>query len=344
MPKNNHYTLSFEDAKKIVHSYGFKTTQQWDAFAKSDKRPINIPKKPESVYKDKWKGVLDWIGAKHHKKLVRREGTNRLIGSAKTFVSYEEAKAHVQKLGIKTHDEFRLWSKTKRPLTIPGNPSKFYGDKFEGWSEYFGLQFGDKPQQMPDLFVEKPVDEPIVLPQLPKLHSINKMVELMEAKKRAEEIHQKYEWLAKRLKMFDELVKVNVDRWRNEFVNFLVKSKFADECATWDMAKMNAQAIVDALAKNPVTETMLTSFATERDRKFFCNPQFGDDVWESLTVEHTVEMLTGRGWRWVDYYEGRTSLVSELLGLQMDIHEKQSEEGDYMIVDRIEFHLCNVSL
>jgi len=154
MPKNNHYTLSFEDAKKIVHSYGFKTTQEWDAFPKSDKRPINIPKKPESVYKDKWKGVLDWIGAKQHKKLVRRKGTNRSIGSAKTFVSYEEAKAHVQKLGIKTHDEFRLWSKTKRPLTIPGNPSKFYGDKFEGWSEYFGLQFGDKPQQMPDLFVE----------------------------------------------------------------------------------------------------------------------------------------------------------------------------------------------
>jgi len=354
MPKNNHYTLSFEDARKIVRSYGFKTHPEYTRFMNSNKRPINLPKSPHYIYKDKWISWPDFLGIGTIEKPLQRNKTGkyRIRGTAKTFLPYEKAKEIIQSYKFKSHDEYRLWSKTKRPKNIPGQPADFYKGQFEGWDIYFGKHQDAIAQQMPDLFVEnaekeisqKPVDEPIVLPQLRKLHSISKIVEHMEEQKRAEEIHQKYEWLAQRLKMFDELAKTNVDRWRNEFVNFLVKSKFADECATWDMAKMNAQAVVDALAKNPVTETMLTSFATERDRKFFCNPQFDDDVWESLTVEHTVEMLTGRGWRWVDYYEGRIAMVSELLGLQMDIHEKQSEEGDYMIVDRIEFHLCNVPL
>lgn len=342
MPKNNHYTLSFEDAKKIVHSYGFKTTQEWDAFAKSDKRPINIPKKPESVYKDKWKGVLDWIGAKQHKKLVRREGTNRLIGSAKTFVSYEEAKAHVQKLGIKTHDEFRLWSKTKRPLTIPGNPSKFYGDKFEGWSEYFGLQVGDKPQQMPDLFVEKPVDEPIVLPDL---HSFNKIAKEIKAGQRADEIYQKASRLSGLLIEFDELAEKSMKVWRNAYINHLASLAFKYENQKNDLhPTITLHNAIDAAIKNPVTATLMISLETEFSRSMWAGHNIGEEKYEGLPVDDAIEMLTSRGWEWYNYDGRCRTLISPLIGLQINIFEIPSENGEYWVVDKIEFDLHPVSL
>jgi len=54
--------LSFDKAKKVVHKLGFKTTGEWMEFAKSNKRPENIPSNPQRTYKDVWKNWPDWLG------------------------------------------------------------------------------------------------------------------------------------------------------------------------------------------------------------------------------------------------------------------------------------------
>ena len=42
-----------------------KTSQEWNEFAKSDKRPRNIPSSPYHFYKNKgYKDIKDWLGAK----------------------------------------------------------------------------------------------------------------------------------------------------------------------------------------------------------------------------------------------------------------------------------------
>lgn len=149
MPKNNHYTLSFEDAKKIVHSYGFKTSGQWEIFAKSDKRPKNIPKSPQKVYVGQWKGIADWLGNGK----VKQEQPKKTKGHRYNFLPYQDAKAYVQKLQIKSNAQYRLWSKTERPNNIPAHADEIYRNEFEGWAEYLGYN-AVQPQQMPDLFVE----------------------------------------------------------------------------------------------------------------------------------------------------------------------------------------------
>ena len=156
MPKNNHYTLSFEDARKIVRSYGFKTHPEYTRFMNSNKRPINLPKSPHYIYKDKWVSWPDFLGIGTIEKPLQRNRTGkyRIRGTAKTFLPYEKAKEIIQSYKFKSHDEYRLWSKTKRPKNITGQPADFYKGQFEGWDIYFGKHQDTIAQQMPDLFVE----------------------------------------------------------------------------------------------------------------------------------------------------------------------------------------------
>lgn len=156
MPKNNHYTLSFQDAKKIVHSYGFKTHPEYSRFMNSSKRPVNLPKAPQYIYKDQWVSWPDFLGTKQVEKPkpTKGKGKYRIRGTAKTFLPYEKAKEIIQSFKFKSHDEYRHWSKTKRPSSIPGQPADFYKGQFEGWDVYFGKHLEPAAQQMPDLFVE----------------------------------------------------------------------------------------------------------------------------------------------------------------------------------------------
>jgi hypothetical protein len=63
MPRNNNYTLSFADAKKVVHTFGLRSREEWQRFKETNRRPANIPKSPDKVYADKWNGWKDWVGA-----------------------------------------------------------------------------------------------------------------------------------------------------------------------------------------------------------------------------------------------------------------------------------------
>ena len=47
--------LPFEEAKKIVHSFGLGSKEDWETYVKSGKKPGTSPSDPSYVYKDKWK-------------------------------------------------------------------------------------------------------------------------------------------------------------------------------------------------------------------------------------------------------------------------------------------------
>ena len=48
------------------------------------------------------------------------------------FLSYEEAKKVVNALGLKGKNDWKRWSRTKRPLNIPSHPEIIY--KNAGWN------------------------------------------------------------------------------------------------------------------------------------------------------------------------------------------------------------------
>lgn len=57
----------FEEAKIFVHSLELKDSYEWQAYLKGDipnkpQYPSDIPNSPMYVYKDKWKGMVDWLG------------------------------------------------------------------------------------------------------------------------------------------------------------------------------------------------------------------------------------------------------------------------------------------
>jgi hypothetical protein len=352
MPKNNNYTLSFQDAKKIARSYGFKTHAEYSEFMNSNKRPVNLPKAPQYIYKDEWKSWPDFLGVKQGAKTPTKRNT-LVRGSAKQFLPYAEAKAFVQKIGLKSHKQYRIWSRSNRPTNIPGHPSDFYKDEFEGWVEYLGAEAEPQAQQMPDLFVEKTnpqpvkaqIEQPVVLPQLPKLNAISKIVEEIEAEKRAEEIYQRANRLSGFLKEFDELAEKSMQGWRNAYINYLASLAFKHENQKRDLHPTRTLAhAVDAAIKNPVTATLMISLETELSRSMWAGHNIGEEKYEGLPVDHAVEMLTSRGWEWYGY-EGRCrTLISPLIGLQINIFEIPSENGEYWVVDKIEFDLYPVSL
>ena len=53
----------FEEAKEYVHTLKLKNQREWQAYAKSSRRPEDIPSMPQRVFKNKgWKGLADFLG------------------------------------------------------------------------------------------------------------------------------------------------------------------------------------------------------------------------------------------------------------------------------------------
>src|SRR5260370_39205218 len=53
----------FEQARAFVRTLGLRSWEDWLDFARSDKRPSDIPIKPERTYAKKgWAGMGDWLG------------------------------------------------------------------------------------------------------------------------------------------------------------------------------------------------------------------------------------------------------------------------------------------
>ena len=53
---------SYAEARKYMHTLGLKSTKDWQEYARSGKRPADIPSNPSQTYKGEFKGVPDWLG------------------------------------------------------------------------------------------------------------------------------------------------------------------------------------------------------------------------------------------------------------------------------------------
>ena len=119
----------FEDARFHVWTLGIKTQREWQQFCRSGKRPSDIPASPDKVYKYLgWVSWGDWLGTGS---LGRRHGKHE------AWRSYEDARAFVRALGIKTKREWDKYGRSgERPTDIPGNPYYGYKDEIPGWAGY----------------------------------------------------------------------------------------------------------------------------------------------------------------------------------------------------------------
>ncbi len=123
--------LSYEKAKKFVHSLNLKSRKEWHRYCSGElsnkpNLPKNIPRDPHSVYKNKgWLGVGNWLG------------TNQKATQLRPYLSFAEARSFVRKLKLKTGKQWKSYCKgdlPHKPLlqeNIPKAPWIVYEDV--GW-------------------------------------------------------------------------------------------------------------------------------------------------------------------------------------------------------------------
>lgn len=122
----------FQEAKKFVHSLGFKSRKEWTEYCKNNSLPPDIPASPRDVYLDNgWVSWEDWLGTK-------------II--VKKYLSYDEAKTYGRKLGLTSGTEWKQHYKKNKPDFLPADPASFYKNKgWVSWQSFLGYKNVKRP-------------------------------------------------------------------------------------------------------------------------------------------------------------------------------------------------------
>jgi Phage-integrase repeat unit len=116
--------LPFEEAKKIVRSFGFENVKEYQRWCKLQK-PKGIPFTPENVYENEWKGYGDWLG------------TGRLATKDIEFLPFEEAKKTARSLRFKNNEEYKEYCRSEN-RHLPIYPNNVYKKEWKGWGDFLG--------------------------------------------------------------------------------------------------------------------------------------------------------------------------------------------------------------
>jgi hypothetical protein len=112
--------LSFQSARKFVHTLKLTNREGWKSYCKSGNKPDDVPSTPNQIYKKEWVGWGDWLG------------TGVIAYQNRNYLSYEKARDFVHKLKIQNTSQWREYCKSgNKPDNIPNNPWITYKNK--GW-------------------------------------------------------------------------------------------------------------------------------------------------------------------------------------------------------------------
>jgi len=118
----------FCEARAFVHSLNIKSASEWRLLCKGQMPelgtlPSDIPAAPNQTYaKSGWVGMGDWLG------------TRTIATFRRVYRPFEEARAFVHSLRLRSSDEWHKFCKGKMPDDIPTNPNRTYAKK--GWKGF----------------------------------------------------------------------------------------------------------------------------------------------------------------------------------------------------------------
>ena len=117
--------LSFEDCRKYVQNSNLNSEKEWNELRKRGNVPHNIPGDPSKIFKDKWKGMGDWLG------------NGRIANQNKEYYSFNKSRDLVRKLKIQTVKEWNNIVKNKiLDSKIPSNPNRVYKNEWISWIDW----------------------------------------------------------------------------------------------------------------------------------------------------------------------------------------------------------------
>jgi hypothetical protein len=119
----------FAAARTFVHSLELKNSQQWKEYARSGRKPLDIPTNMHEIYRKEFKGMGDWLG------------TNYIRPKDMEFRPFAEAREFVHTLGLRSQTEWKEYcSSGKKPADIPTNVNTAmdYKKRWKGWGNWLG--------------------------------------------------------------------------------------------------------------------------------------------------------------------------------------------------------------
>jgi hypothetical protein len=130
---------TFEEARAFVQSLNLKNENEWRSFSKGQllekgTLPADIPASPHTTYANKgWQGFGHWLG------------TGTIAPRLRKFLPFEEARAFVHSLQLKSQKEWRKFSKGELPnkgmlpANIPATPNEAYATAgWKGMGDWLG--------------------------------------------------------------------------------------------------------------------------------------------------------------------------------------------------------------
>ena len=122
---------SFPEARKFALTLGLKGVRDWKKFAKSPKKPYDIPSRPDTHYKNKgWTEWGDFLG------------TGNKYTKEKEYRSFEEAREFAQSLNLSVEREWREFCLSgDKPSDIPSRVDIHYAEKgWVNWADFLGTE------------------------------------------------------------------------------------------------------------------------------------------------------------------------------------------------------------
>jgi hypothetical protein len=124
----NRIYKSFDEAKKFLKPLKFKSRGEYYKWHRLNK-PTDLPSNLHKIYgqNNKWKGLGNFLG------------NGYIATNLREYYSYDEARAVVQRLNIKSQAKYFEWRKKNRNKKIPSNPQiQYEGKGWVSWSDYLG--------------------------------------------------------------------------------------------------------------------------------------------------------------------------------------------------------------
>jgi hypothetical protein len=112
----------FRESSHVCARIGLKSGAEWSDYAKSGKKPDDIPADPSRTYsKAGWAGMGDWLGS------GRRRGTG--------WRPFKQARTFAQNLGFNSVYQWYDYCRSgRKPSDIPNSPDYVYAKA--GWAGY----------------------------------------------------------------------------------------------------------------------------------------------------------------------------------------------------------------